>query len=120
MDPNAMLSKQHTEAIKSASTEADKVKRAAAAMIETPMDLIRTILQRHEESVIEVMRELDVEKRRLDNLTGDLSMLVVRLSRALAKADPTSALPAAATDFLTRHGLQGSPLRAEGAEDTTG
>ena len=35
MNPNAMLSKQHTEAIKSASTEADKVKRAAAAMIET-------------------------------------------------------------------------------------
>ena len=27
MNPNAMLSKQHTEAIKSASTEADKVKR---------------------------------------------------------------------------------------------
>ena len=113
-----MLSKHHADAIKNATTEADKVKRAAAAMIETPMDLIRSVLQRHEESVIEVMRELEVEKRRLDNLTGDLSMLVVRLSRALAKADPTSALPAAATDFLTRHGLQGSPLRAEGAEDT--
>ena len=36
-----MLSKHHADAIKNATTEADKVKRAAAAMIETPMDLIR-------------------------------------------------------------------------------
>ena len=114
-----MLSKHHTDAIKNATTEADKVKRAAAAMIETPMDLIRSVLQRHEESVIEVMRELEVEKRRLNDLTGDLSTLVVRLSRALAKADPTSALPATATDFLTRNGLLGSPLRAEGVVDAT-
>ena len=39
--------------------------------------------------------------------------------RALAKADPTSALPATATDFLTRNGLLGSPLRAEGVVDAT-
>ncbi len=108
-----MLAKQHTEAIKNATTEADKVKRAAAAMIETPMDLIRTILQRHEESVIEVMRELEIEKRRLNDQVADMSMLIARLARALAKADPTSELPAQSTDFLARNGLQGSPLRAD-------
>lgn len=56
-----MLAKKHTTAITRAKTEAEKVAAAATAMIETPMDLIRHILQRHEESVIEVMRELSVE-----------------------------------------------------------
>ena len=110
-----MLAKQHAEAIKNATTEADKVKRAAAAMIETPMGLIRSILQRHEESVIEVMRELEVEKRRLKDQASDMSMLIARLARALAKADPTSELPAGAIDYLKRNGLQGSPLRADDA-----
>ena len=60
-----MLGKKHSNAICSAKTEAEKVKAAAAAMIETPLDLIRHILQRHEESVIEVMRELDVKLNQL-------------------------------------------------------
>lgn len=60
-----MLGKKHANAIGSAKTEAEKVKAAAAAMIETPLDLIRHILQRHEESVIEVMRELDIKLNRL-------------------------------------------------------
>ena len=51
------LSKLHAEAIKKAKTEQAKVKAAALAMIETPMDLIKAVLLRHEEAVIEVMRE---------------------------------------------------------------
>ena len=53
------------EVVASATTESDKVKLAATMMIENPMDLIRQVLQRHEESVVTVMRELDVERREL-------------------------------------------------------
>lgn len=64
-----MLDKRHataiTKAITKAKTEAEKVTAAASAMIETPLDLIRHILQRHEESVIEVMRELAADNHRL-------------------------------------------------------
>lgn len=60
-----MLAKRHETAITRAKTEAEKVTAAARAMIETPMDLIRHILQRHEESVIEVMRELSVKNEAL-------------------------------------------------------
>ena len=52
------LSKLHTEAIEKAKTEQAKVKAAALAMIETPMDLIKAVLLKHEEAVIEVMGEL--------------------------------------------------------------
>lgn len=41
----------------------------------------------------------------------DLRMLVERLARRLAKADPLSARPAEALDYLKRVGLTGSPLR---------
>ncbi len=40
-----------------------KVKAAALAMIETPMDLIKTVLLKHEEAVIEVMRELHQQQK---------------------------------------------------------
>lgn len=56
------LSKLHQEAIIKAQTEQEKVKAAASAMIETPMELIRAILLKHEQAVIEVLRELSVEK----------------------------------------------------------
>jgi acetoin utilization deacetylase AcuC-like enzyme len=52
------LSKLHAEAIEKAKTEQAKVKAAALAMIETPMDLIKAVLLKHEEAVIEVMRDL--------------------------------------------------------------
>lgn len=52
------LSKLHTEAIEKAKTEQAKVKAAALAMIETPMDLIKAVLLKHEEAVIEVMGEM--------------------------------------------------------------
>lgn len=57
------LSKLHTEAIEKARTEQAKVKAAALAMIETPMDLIKAVLLKHEEAVIEVMRELHQQQQ---------------------------------------------------------
>ena len=57
------LSKLHTEAIEKAKTEQAKVKAAALAMIETPMDLIKAVLLKHEEAVIEVMRELQQQQQ---------------------------------------------------------
>ena len=57
------LSKLHTEAIEKAKTEQAKVKAAALAMIETPMDLIKAVLLKHEEAVIEVMRELHKQQQ---------------------------------------------------------
>jgi len=52
------LSKLHQEAITKAKSEEAKVKAAALAMIETPMEMIQAILLKHEQAVIEVMREL--------------------------------------------------------------
>jgi len=70
------LSKLHQEAITKAKTEDAKVKAAAKAMIETPMEMIEAILMKHEQAVIEVMRELQeakdaavmAERRRIVNL----------------------------------------------------
>ena len=56
------FTKQQVDAVLNAKTEAEKVKAAASAMIETPMELIRAILLKHEQAVIEVLRELSVEK----------------------------------------------------------
>jgi putative heme iron utilization protein len=56
------LSKLHQEAITKAKTENDKVKAAAVAMIERPMEMIEAILLKHEQAVIEVMRELQEAK----------------------------------------------------------
>lgn len=51
------LSKNQELAITSAQTEQGKINAAAAAMVERPLDLIKHILIRHEQAVIEVMRE---------------------------------------------------------------
>ena len=61
------LKKLHAEAIEKAKTEQDKIKAAAVAMIETPMELIKAILLKHEQAVIEVMRELHEENVKLKN-----------------------------------------------------
>jgi hypothetical protein len=58
------LSKLHSEAVSKAKTDDDKVKAAAVAMIETPMEMIRAILLKHEQAVIEVMKELSEERDR--------------------------------------------------------
>ena len=50
-----------------------------------------------------------------DARVPDLSRLVARLMRELKKADPTHELPMKAMDYLTRHDLIGSPLRADGS-----
>lgn len=60
-----MLEHQHRQAIEAAKTEHEKIRAAATAMIETPLSLIRHILQRHEESVLAVLREIYVENRDL-------------------------------------------------------
>jgi hypothetical protein len=62
------ISKLHQEAIIKAQTEQDKVKAAANAMIETPMEMIRAILMKHEQAVIEVMSELIKERDRARDL----------------------------------------------------
>ena len=63
------LSKLHVEAVAKAKTEQDKIKAAANAMIETPMELIKAVLLKHEQAVIEVMRELSQEIDRLKSRT---------------------------------------------------
>lgn len=52
------LSKVHQEAIIKAKNETDQNKAAAMAMIETPLEMIKAIMLKHELAVIEVMREL--------------------------------------------------------------
>ena len=56
----------------------------------------------------------------LYRVTKDLSMLVLRLARALQKASPDSEAPASALDYLKRKGLSGSPLRQEAFESDDG
>jgi len=58
------LSKLHAEVVAKAKTDDEKVKAAAVAMIETPMEMIRAILLKHEQAVIEVMKELSEERDR--------------------------------------------------------
>jgi TRAP-type mannitol/chloroaromatic compound transport system substrate-binding protein len=62
------LSKLHQEAVLKAKTEQEKVKAAANAMIETPMEMIKAILLKHEQAVIEVMSELAKERDRARDL----------------------------------------------------
>lgn len=50
----------------------DQVKAAANVMIETPLELIKCILLKHETAVIEVMKELHDEKMRLQQQRDEL------------------------------------------------
>ena len=56
------LSEVHRKAVMQAKTEQDKVKAAALAMIETPVEMIKAIMLKHEMAVIEVMSELHEAK----------------------------------------------------------
>lgn len=62
------LSKLHAEAVLKAKTEQEKVKAAAAAMVERPVEMIRAILLKHEQAVIEVMSDLAKERDRAREL----------------------------------------------------
>ena len=62
------LSKLHAEAVAKAKAHDEKVKAAAVAMIETPMEMIRAILLKHEQAVIEVMSDLAKERDRAREL----------------------------------------------------
>ena len=57
------LSKLHIDAIEKAKDDLGKVNAAALAMIETPMDLIKAVLLKHEVAVIEVMCELHQQQQ---------------------------------------------------------
>jgi hypothetical protein len=48
----------------------------------------------------------------------DLAMLVRMLVHSLKRYNPNSGLAARASDYLRRHGLQGSPLRLTQPQDT--
>lgn len=62
------LSKLHAEAVLMAKTEHEKVKAAAVAMVERPVEMIRAILLKHEQAVIEVMSDLAKERDRAREL----------------------------------------------------
>lgn len=62
------LSKLHAEAVLKAKTEQEKVKAAAVAMVERPVEMIRAILLKHEQAVIEVMSDLAKERDRAREL----------------------------------------------------
>jgi len=70
------LSELHKKAVVQAKTIDDQNKAAAMAMIETPIEMIKAIILKHEMAVIEVMRELHeakeaairVERQRIVNL----------------------------------------------------
>jgi isoaspartyl peptidase/L-asparaginase-like protein (Ntn-hydrolase superfamily) len=62
------LSKLHAEAVLMAKTEQEKVKAAAVAMVERPVEMIRAILLKHEQAVIEVMSDLAKERDRAREL----------------------------------------------------
>ena len=62
------FTKQQVDAVLNAKTEAEKVKAAATAMIETPMEMIKAILLKHEQAVIEVMSEMAKERDRAREL----------------------------------------------------
>ncbi len=74
------LSKLHQEAIIKAKTDADKNKAAAMAMIETPIEMIKAIMLKHELAVIEVMRELHEAKEAAINAEReDCASIVERM-----------------------------------------
>lgn len=56
---------------KSITNAKDQVSAAANVMIETPLELIKCILLKHETAVIEVMKELHEEKMRLQQVCRD-------------------------------------------------
>ena len=62
------LSKVHAEAVLKAKTEQERAKAAAAVMVERPVEMIRAILLKHEQAVIEVMSDLAKERDRAREL----------------------------------------------------
>ncbi len=57
---------------KSITNAKDQVNAAANVMIETPLELIKCILLKHETAVIEVMKELHEEKMELKQQRDEL------------------------------------------------
>ena len=57
------IGRRAIDAIEKAKDDLGKVNAAALAMIETPMDLIKAVLLKHEVAVIEVMCELHQQQQ---------------------------------------------------------
>lgn len=68
------LTKHQAASIVSATTEDAKVKAAAEVMVERPLDLIKHILMKHEQAVIEVMREQQQQINALMDALKDIRM----------------------------------------------
>lgn len=67
---------------KSITNAKDQVKAAANVMIETPLELIKCILLKHETAVIEVMKELHDENMRLQQQRDELLTALERICEA--------------------------------------
>ena len=64
-------------------------------------------------SVVRRLLSAALRERESAKEVADLAMLVARLARALDKPNGNTLLATQAKDYLRRHGLNGSPLRAE-------
>ena len=70
---------------KSITNAKDQVKAAANVMIETPLELIKCILLKHETAVIEVMKELHDEKMRLQQQRDELVAAAIAVRADLVR-----------------------------------
>lgn len=68
------------------------------------------------EDVPDVSAEEVAESWNRRSVPDDLPVLTLRLVRSLRQAAPGNELPDKALDYLRRHGLLGSPLRATESE----
>ena len=73
---------------KSITNAKDQVKAAANVMIETPLELIKCILLKHETAVIEVMKELHDEKMRLQQQREELLVALLEISQVACSLSP--------------------------------
>jgi hypothetical protein len=76
------LSKLHAEAIAQAKTVNDQNKAAAMAMIETPIEMIKSIMLKHELAVIEVMRELHEAKEAAVRVEREACYTIAKFNQA--------------------------------------
>lgn len=76
-----------------------------------------TSLEMHPRDAVAVVEFRNFPLAELATQLDDLAMLVRRLSYRVRKLDPGGKLADQASEYLKRHGLQGSPLR-EGKDGT--
>ena len=79
------------DAIEKAKDDLGKVNAAALAMIETPMDLIKAVLLKHEVAVIEVMCELHQQQQADEALLRQALKALEEARDALYEGHPVRA-----------------------------